>query len=135
MVLIPKFGTLLGSDITPSEITDENAFHQRRKFLQQLVATGLVSLTGKHVLAANVCEVDIPKVADKLTPYKSISRYNNYYEFTTNKKMVVHIAKELSLKPWTIQIEGEVEKPITIGMEDILKKVFSARTDLSFSLC
>lgn len=121
MILIPKSGMLSGTDITSSEITDENLFQQRRKFLQQLVATGLVGLAGKRVLASNACELDLPKIPEKLTPYKSVTRHNNYYEFTTNKKMVVHIAKELNLKPWTIQIDGEVEKPITIGMEDILK--------------
>lgn len=121
MVLLSKSGGLSGSDIAASEITGENTFQQRRKFLQQLLATGLVGLTGNHVLASNACELDLAEISDKLTPYKSVTRYNNYYEFTTNKKMVVHIAKELTLKPWTIQIEGEVEKPITIGMEDILK--------------
>ena len=85
-----------------------------------LAATGLAGVTGSHALAA--CNIELPQVKDKLTSYKSITRHNNYYEFTTNKKMVVHIAKELTLKPWTIQIDGEVEKPITIGMEEILKK-------------
>lgn len=121
MGLIRNSGGLSGSDIAASEITDEYAFQQRRKFLRQLLATGLVGLAGNRVLASNACEVDLAKIPDKLTPYKSVTRYNNYYEFTTNKKMVVHIAKELNLKPWTIQIEGEVEKPITIGVEDILK--------------
>jgi len=117
-----KFGLLSGADISTSEITDENTFYQRRKFLQKLVATGLVGVSGKNLLADTDCKLSLPKMPDKLSSYKSITRHNNYYEFTTNKKMVVHIAKELSLKPWTIQIEGEVEKPNTINIEDILKK-------------
>lgn len=121
MILIPKSGGLSGSDIAGSEITDEDSFRQRRKFLQQLVVAGLIGVSGNRLSAETNCKLDLPRISDKLSPYKSITRYNNYYEFTTNKKMVVHIAKELTLKPWTIQIEGEVEKPITIGMEDILK--------------
>jgi sulfoxide reductase catalytic subunit YedY len=122
MVLISKSGGLSGSDIASSEITDENLFCQRRKFLQLLTATGLAGVAGNSVWANSKCKVDIPNIADKLSSYSSITRYNNYYEFTTNKKMVVHIAKELSLKPWTIQIDGAVEKPITLGIEDLLKK-------------
>lgn len=117
-----KSNNLSGSDISGSEITDEVLFHQRRKLLQTLLATGMVGVSGNRLLAETACELELPKITDKLSSYKSITRYNNYYEFTTNKKMVVHIAKELTLKPWTIQIEGEVEKPVTIGMEDLLKK-------------
>lgn len=113
---------LSGSDIAGSEITDENVFQQRRIFLQSLLAAGLVGYTAGGLLADTRCQFKLPQISDKLSSYKSITRYNNYYEFTTNKKMVVHIAKELTLTPWTIRIEGEVEKPLTIGMEDLLKK-------------
>jgi sulfoxide reductase catalytic subunit YedY len=58
----------------------------------------------------------------KLTPYNSIIRHNNYYEFTTNKKMVIHLAKELTINPWTVQVDGEVENPITLSIDSILKK-------------
>lgn len=119
---MPKSGKLSGSGIAGSEITDENVFYQRRKFLQMLVAGGLVGVSGHRIAAATNCKIKIPEITDKLTPYKSVTRYNNYYEFTTNKKMVVHIAKELTLKPWTIQIEGEVDNPFTLGIEDLLKK-------------
>lgn len=117
-----KSSDLFGAEINSSEITDEETFYQRRKFLKNILATGLLSLSANHALASVACQPEIPEVKDKLTPYKSITRYNNYYEFTTNKKMVVHIAKELTLKPWTIQIEGEVEKPFTIGIDDLLTK-------------
>lgn len=120
MTFNSKSRELIDSKIAGSEITDENMFYQRRQFLQLLAASGLVGVTGSQVLAA--CNAEFSRVKDKLTPYKSITRYNNYYEFTTNKKMVVHIAKELSLNPWTIKVEGEVENPITIGIEDLLKK-------------
>ncbi len=119
--MLSKYRLLSGNDIAGSEITDEKSFHQRRQFLQVLAATGLIGVSGNRLSAETNCQLDLTKISDKLSSYKSITRYNNYYEFTTNKKMVVHIAKELTLKPWTIQIEGEVENPITIGMEDILK--------------
>lgn len=121
MVLIPSSRKLFGSDIASSEITDEDSFYQRRQFLQKLLGAGLIGISGNRLLANNNCELELANISEKLSSYKSITRHNNYYEFTTNKKMVVHIAKELTLNPWTIQIEGEVEKPITIGMEELLK--------------
>jgi len=120
MIFSSKSNELAGLKIAGSEITDEDTFYQRRKFIQLLGATGLVGVTGGQALAA--CKAETPHVKDKLTSLNAITRYNNYYEFTTNKKMVVHLAKELKLNPWTITIEGEVEKPFTIGMEDLLKK-------------
>lgn len=113
---------LSGSDILGSEITDQNILSQRRKFLKMMAATSLICVSGNRLSAEESCKVELPEIKDELSLYKSITRHNNYYEFTTNKKMVVHIAKDLTLKPWTIQIEGEVERPVTLGIEDIFKK-------------
>ncbi len=121
MVLIPAFRKTAGAEIPSSMITDEGVFLQRRRFLQKMLAAGLVTLPATRLLADNHCKASVPEVGRKLTPYSSVTRYNNYYEFTTNKKMVIHIAKELSLKPWTIQVTGEVEKPLTLGIEDMLR--------------
>jgi methionine sulfoxide reductase catalytic subunit len=48
-----------------------------------------------------------------------ITSYNNYYEFSTDKKAVKVLAQALTLKPWTISVEGEVEKPYTVDMDDL----------------
>ena len=44
----------------------------------------------------------------------------NYYEFTTDKPAVADMAKDFSIRPWTIEVAGLVEKPRTWGMEDLL---------------
>jgi len=64
-------------------------------------------------------------VLDKLKPntLKQITHYNNYYEFSTNKEAVRILAQELTTDPWTLTIDGEVEKTITLDLEDI-KKLF-----------
>src|SRR3954471_12859716 len=56
---------------------------------------------------------------EKVNSFEEITHYNNYYEFGTDKSDPAQNAHTLKTKPWTIQVEGETEKPRTIGMEDI----------------
>ncbi|MGH6855664.1 MAG: protein-methionine-sulfoxide reductase catalytic subunit MsrP, partial [Aestuariivirga sp.] len=48
--------------------------------------------------------------------------FNNYYEFGTSKR-ISRAAEALPIRPWTIAIDGEVEKPMTLGIDDLLKQV------------
>jgi sulfoxide reductase catalytic subunit YedY len=58
---------------------------------------------------------------DKLTDYKDVSTYNNYYEFGTDKADPAKNAGTLKTRPWTVEIEGLVKKPGKYGIEDLLK--------------
>jgi methionine sulfoxide reductase catalytic subunit len=60
-------------------------------------------------------------VMDKLTPFEDVTSYNNFYEFGTAKDDPADNAHTLKTKPWTLTIEGEVAKPITLGLDDLLK--------------
>ena len=60
-------------------------------------------------------------VMDKLTPFEDVTGYNNFYEFGTGKDDPAENAHTLKTKPWTLTIEGEVAKPITLGLDDLLK--------------
>jgi methionine sulfoxide reductase catalytic subunit len=57
-----------------------------------------------------------------VTPEALNTTYNNFYEFSTNKR-IFELAEQLKTRPWDIVIDGEVEKPFTIGFEDLLTKV------------
>jgi sulfoxide reductase catalytic subunit YedY len=50
-----------------------------------------------------------------------VTGYNNYYEFSTDKKAVRILAQALSVKPWTLSVEGEVEKPFTVDADDLAR--------------
>lgn len=100
--------------IESSEITPENVYLNRREFIRGLIAGGLALATQPLMAGDSDNEV--------LTPYKSITQYNNFYEFTTNKEMVHIIAREFKSSPWQLKIEGEVEKPLTLDM-DALKAI------------
>jgi sulfoxide reductase catalytic subunit YedY len=59
-------------------------------------------------------------VDEPLTPYQSVTTYNNYYEFGLDKGDPAMNAHVLQTRPWTIDVEGEVAKPQTIDIETLL---------------
>jgi sulfoxide reductase catalytic subunit YedY len=57
-----------------------------------------------------------------LTPAKTNESYNNFYEYGTSK-YVASAAQALKTRPWTIKIDGLVEKPLEMDFDDLVKKV------------
>jgi sulfoxide reductase catalytic subunit YedY len=58
---------------------------------------------------------------EKQTPFKDATHYNNYYEFGTDKGDPAENAHTLRTRPWTVQIEGEVKKPLTLDIDSLTK--------------
>jgi sulfoxide reductase catalytic subunit YedY len=48
--------------------------------------------------------------------------YNNFYEFGS-AKTITAAAQALQIRPWTVKIDGMVEKPIEIGIDDLIRKL------------
>ncbi len=59
-----------------------------------------------------------------LTPPDLVKNYTNYYEFTFNKEDSTTLAQNLVIDPWWIEITGEVERPLTIHLEDLVSQQF-----------
>ena len=57
-----------------------------------------------------------------ITPEGDATTYNNYYEFGTDKS-ISRAAQRMPIAPWSIKIDGMVDKPMTLGLDDLLKKV------------
>src|SRR5262249_8657545 len=57
-----------------------------------------------------------------LTDEKLATTYNNFYEYGSDKG-IWKDAQQLKTRPWTIKIDGMVEKPMTVDFDDLLKKV------------
>jgi methionine sulfoxide reductase catalytic subunit len=120
-----------------SEITPRSLYENRRTWLRQFAAAGaglaLGSLTGTAVaqgtprpgklaaLPSVPSKVSGAMAIDKITDYAHASSYNNYYEFSTDKDQPARIANTLKTRPWTVQVDGLVKKPSTLGIEDLLK--------------
>jgi sulfoxide reductase catalytic subunit YedY len=90
---------------------------------RQMLASLSVGLAASRPVGA--VKLDLKKTSygadEKVTPYEITSKYNNYYEFGTKKSEPAENAKNFKTSPWTLTVEGEVEKKARYSMEDILK--------------
>ena len=100
-----------------SEITPEKIYNNRRTFLKNL-GYGIGSITFANNAFANT---DLSKP----TSYKDITTYNNYYEFGTGKGDPYKKSQDFKTRPWTVRIEGEVEQPIDLSIDEILNSFSS----------
>ncbi len=92
--------------------------------MQLTMGASLSGLLPSSVLAGEQL-VNVKKtteaLSDKLTAYKDVTTYNNFYEFGTNKEDPAQNAGSLKTRPWTITVEGEVNKPKVFDIEELLK--------------
>lgn len=114
------------NDLTENDVTDYEIYKDRRRFMKTAAGVGIIATTGlaTHHLSAkaeNPTPIIIP--GDKLTKYKDITSYCNFYEFGTSKKDPAKHAKSMITTPWTIDIDGECDNPGTYLLEDLLKPV------------
>ena len=117
------------SGIPASEITPKKVYLQRRQFLREAAAVAAAGATAAllpaygeagqkfHNLRKGPFSVD-----EKTTSYKDITRYNNFYEFGSAKSDPSERAGNFRTLPWSVAIEGEVKKPATYHLEDLLKQ-------------
>jgi sulfoxide reductase catalytic subunit YedY len=57
-----------------------------------------------------------------LTSEDVATSYNNFYEFGSHKQ-IANAAQALPIRPWEIQIDGLVNKPITLDIDALLARV------------
>jgi sulfoxide reductase catalytic subunit YedY len=124
--------------IPSSEITPEATYRMRRRLMVGIGAValgvGLGACASPGIPGAatggaagtpqptGVAKGSADELGDKLTPYESVTTYNNFYEFTTDKEGVAAIAGKLKTRPWSVEISGMVAKPQTFAIEDLLKR-------------
>lgn len=58
---------------------------------------------------------------EKVTPYKDVTNYNNYYEFSTDKYEPAGLAKNFKTQPWKVTIDGLVNKKQELDVDSIMK--------------
>ena len=126
-----------------NEITPEPLYWRRREFIRNSgLMAGTAIVTGGPLLwlTGKAPPPDVPDVAplpeasltvaseksqfdtdEAQTPFKDVTTYNNYYEFGIDKGDPADNAQNFQTRPWTIDVEGEVAKPQTIDIDDLLK--------------
>src|SRR5262245_26139470 len=124
-------------DIKSSEITDKSLYLSRRLFIRggalagSAVATGFIyryftshgetAQSGDKIADVQEAQPTTPTINEKSTPYEDITHYNNFYEFSTDKLEVANKARKFVTRPWTVTVEGLVQKPRTFDIDDLLK--------------
>ncbi|MBM0636823.1 protein-methionine-sulfoxide reductase catalytic subunit MsrP [Campylobacter sp. VicNov18] len=102
-------------------ITPENLYKKRREFMK----IGAGALISSSVLASKLSafqftnDTNINKL--QISDEELATNYVNFYEFSTDKRKAASLAQNLNTQGWKIDISGEVERPLTLSMEDILK--------------
>jgi sulfoxide reductase catalytic subunit YedY len=121
------------ADVPSSEITPEHIYRSRREFMAAAAgAVGAASAfaVGGRVSAAQTAapgtltakktaHVTDPAV-DPLNTFEQITNHNNFYEFGTRKTDPARYAGRLTVKPWTVKVDGMVTKPGNYGVEDLV---------------
>jgi len=99
--------------LTPFDVTPRAAFLNRRQIMTGLAGAGLVAMA--------------PPVAaqDALEPntWEEITSYNNFYEFGTRKDDPAKYAHTLVTDPWSVEIDGMVDRPGAYDFKDILSEM------------
>jgi len=123
--------------VAASQVTPESVYRNRREILITM-GFGAMALAGTSpfasALAAVIADADPSaklypfkrndefKLDRPITDAKYSTDYNNFYEFSTDKELV-EAAQALPIRPWTISVDGMVEKPFEIGIDDLLAKM------------
>jgi sulfoxide reductase catalytic subunit YedY len=123
-----------GWEMPESHATPEHLFFNRRALLGLTAGAAIAGLTPRIALAQRAGDQPDPTidlypgkrnekyVLDRpLTDEKINGNYNNFYEFGTSKN-IAKAAQALRTRPWTIKIDGMVEKPFEIGIDDLVRK-------------
>jgi sulfoxide reductase catalytic subunit YedY len=123
-----------GWELPESAATPEDVFFSRRGLIGASVGLAAATLTGP-ALAQRAGQAPDPTadlypakrnpaytVERPLTPEDIASNYNNFYEFGTSKR-VAAAAQALPIRPWTVKIDGLVEKPQAIDIDALIRKM------------
>jgi sulfoxide reductase catalytic subunit YedY len=106
------------SDLSWNDVTPQKTFLNRRAFMASAAAGGMALATGSIAEAAVPFGED-----DKPNTWEEITQYNNFYEFGTGKGDPAQHAGKLTTSPWSIEIDGMVDKPGSYSIEDILSQM------------
>ena len=120
-----------GWELHESEATPEAVFFRRRELLKSVAAGAILAPGLLSSLAASGEDVSAEPYPAKRNPRYTLDRpltgeklatyYNNFYEFGS-QKTIAEEAQALKTRPWTIKIDGMVDKEMTVDLDDLLKK-------------
>jgi sulfoxide reductase catalytic subunit YedY len=124
-----------GWELPERNATPEDIFRNRRHFLKSLAAGSVGAAAASSLPISGALAAADPneglypakrndayKVDRPITPKAKSTTYNNYYEFGSHK-FISEAAQALKIRPWTVKIDGMVEKPMEVDFYDLVKKM------------
>ncbi len=133
-----------GWRIPEREVTPEQAYMGRRRFLQSLgmgaMAVGVLGCRAAED-RTSVSQAPRPQIPSPnldlypatrntaytidrpLTNEKLPARYNNFYEFSEEKERVAELVDKFETRPWDLEITGLVEKPVKLTIDELVRKL------------
>src|SRR5580700_6659331 len=121
-------------DLTYADVTPKRLYRGRRNFLFGLAVTGGAVWGYKNIprLLAGPATGSTPvklngvikgpySTDEKQTSFNDVTHYNNYYEFGTGKEDPAKNAQNFQTSPWSVSVEGEVNKPRKFSMDEIMR--------------
>jgi len=107
-----------------SEVTPKHLYLNRREFIAAAgaaaAATGILGEANAAALEARPSQY---RVDEKLTPRDAVTTYNNFYEFGTEKGAPALASRDFKPLPWTVKIEGLVDKPREFDLRELVEKM------------
>ncbi|GGP56289.1 protein-methionine-sulfoxide reductase catalytic subunit MsrP [Shewanella algicola] len=127
--------------VADNQVTPESVFNDRRNIIKVLglgalgaslpgqVQAGIFDLFGeqkaKNAFTTQSLNYSTPRqfvLPDVKTPEDKVTRHNNFYEFGTGKSDPYDNAQAFNVDPWTLVIDGLVDKPITLDLAALTKR-------------
>ena len=98
------------NDLTAADVTPQAQFLNRRQLIAGTAGLGAIAMAG----AAQAQDALVPNTLDEITSY------NNFYEFGTGKTDPKQNADAMVIDPWTIKVDGLVDKPGDYALADLM---------------
>jgi sulfoxide reductase catalytic subunit YedY len=116
-------------DLPFSAVTPESIYRSRREFMRLAVTSAGVAIGAACRAPSATAETQGGLAAtrnaqfvapDRVNTYEHITGYNNFYEFGTEKDDPARNAGRLRVAPWTVKVEGLVNKPGDYGVDALV---------------
>jgi sulfoxide reductase catalytic subunit YedY len=113
-------------DLLPSEITPAGVWRRRRALIRATATVGLIGPTAvaaQNPAAARLAgKPSLLSTMERATAYDLVTGYCNFYEFGTEKDDPPrHAPKRLRTRPWQVVVDGEVRRPRTFDIDELMK--------------